>query len=143
MRSIRTFHEPNGMLWSLSTQEEIPFMKKTILFSIILLTVALAASAAPKKVLISLSAPTTVAGVELKAGDYQLVLSTDGSTVTFYRGSVEVLKAAVHAQTNGAKYSFTELDKSNDTLKEIHLAGTTTNVIIDGPAKSPATTVTR
>jgi hypothetical protein len=118
-------------------------MKKTILFSIILLTVALAASAAPKKVAISFSAPTTVAGVELKAGDYQLVLSPDGSFVTFYRGSTEVLKAAVHAQTNAAKYSFTELDRSNDTLKEIHLVGTTTNLIIDGPAKSPATAVTR
>jgi hypothetical protein len=120
-------------------------MKKTFAISIILLTVAFAASAAPKaqKVAISLSAPTTVAGVELKAGDYQLALSADGTVATFYKGSTEVLTVAVHSQANGAKYSFTELDKSNNTLKEIHLAGTTTNLIIDGPAKSPATTVTR
>ena len=120
-------------------------MKKSISFSILLLTLALAASAAPKlqKTAFSLSSPTTVAGVELKPGDYQLVLSADGTVATFYRGSAEVLKVAVHAQTNGAKYSFTELDRSNETLKEIHLAGTTTNLIIDGPAKAPATTTTR
>ena len=120
-------------------------MRKTFVFSIILLTLTLAASAGPKaqKVAISFSAPTTVAGVELKAGDYQLVLSADGSVATFYRGSSEVLKAAVHAQANGTKYSFTELDRANETLKEIHLAGTTTALVIDGPAKSAAPTSSR
>jgi hypothetical protein len=120
-------------------------MRKTFVFSIILLTLTLAASAGPKaqKVAVSFSVPTTVAGVELKAGDYQLLVSADDSVVTFYRGSTEVLKAAVHSQTNGVKYAFTEIDRADQTLKEIHLAGTTTNLIIDGPAKSPATTVTR
>jgi len=117
-------------------------MKKTIVFSIILLTVTLAASAGAKvqKLDVSLSVPTTVAGVELKAGDYKVQISADDSVVTFYQGSTEVAKAAVHAQTNGTKYSFTELDRANQTLKEIHVAGTTTNLVIDGPAKSATAT---
>jgi hypothetical protein len=117
-------------------------MKKTIVFSIILLTVTLAASAGAKvqKLDISFSGPTTVAGVELKAGEYKLQVSADDSVVTFYQGTTEVAKAAVHAQTNGTKYAFNELDRSNQTLKEIHLAGTTTNLVIDGPAKGATAT---
>lgn len=116
------------------------FMRKTIVFSTILLTVTLVAFAAPKaqKLDLTLSAPTTVAGVQLKAGDYKVELSADNTVATFYQGSAEVAKVSVHGQTNGSKYRFTELDRANQTLKEIHVGGTTTNLVIDGPAKSAA-----
>ena len=115
-------------------------MKKTFVFSIILLTLTLVASAGPKvqKVAVAFSAPTTVAGVQLKAGDYQVQVNADNTVATFFQGSTEVVKVAVHNQANSSKFAYTELDRAAETQKEIHVGGTTTNLVIDGPAKVSA-----
>ena len=114
-------------------------MKKQFLFPIVLLSLTLAASAAgPKKVSIEITQPTTVAGVQLKPGEYRLQLSADSTEATFYQGSTEVVKAAVHSQDGPIKYTNTQLDRSENTLKAIQVGGTKTDIVIDGPAKAAA-----
>jgi hypothetical protein len=112
-------------------------MRKTSLFSIVLLTATLLASAGVKvqRMGVSFSDPTTVAGVELKAGDYQVRVNAEDTVAIFYRNGVEVAKAAVHSQTNGSKYANNEQIEDAQTLKELHIGGTTTDLIIDGPAQ--------
>lgn len=112
-------------------------MKKQFLFSVVLLSLTLAASAAgPKKVSIEITQLTTVAGVQLKPGEYRVQLSADSTEATFYKGSTEVVKAAVHSQDGAFKYTNTLLDRTENTLKAIQVGGTKTDIVIDGPAKA-------
>src|SRR5580704_2319268 len=114
-------------------------MKKQFLFPIALLSLTLAASAGgPKKVSIELTEPTTVAGVQLKPGEYRVQLSADSTEATFYKGSTEVVKAAVHGKDGPIKYTNTLLDFSQNNLKAIYVGGTKTDLVIDGPAKAAA-----
>jgi hypothetical protein len=112
-------------------------MKKTFVFSIVLLTATLLASAGTKlqKIDVSFSGPTTVAGVQLKAGDYQVRLNAEDTVAIFYHNGAEVAKAAVHSQVNNSKYAANEQIEDAQTLRELHIGGTTTDLIIDGPAQ--------
>jgi hypothetical protein len=112
-------------------------MRKTCVFSIILLTLSVCAFAGPKghRVDISLADPTTVAGVQLKAGQYQVDINAEQTVATFYHNGTEVAKAAVHSQTNSFKFDATEFTAESDTLKELHIGGTNTTLIVDGSAK--------
>jgi hypothetical protein len=112
-------------------------MKKTLMCSIVLLTATLLASAGVKlqRFDVSFSEPTTVAGVLLKAGDYQVRLNAEDTVAIFYHNGTEVAKAAVHSQANNSKYAASEQIEDTQTLKELHIGGSTTDLIIDGPAR--------
>jgi hypothetical protein len=112
-------------------------VKKTFVFAVILITATLFAFAGSKvrKFEVSFSEPTTVAGVQLKAGTYEVEVNSEETVVTFFHQGSEVVKAAVHSQANSYKYPANELDRADQTLRQLHLGGTTTNLIIDGPAK--------
>src|SRR6266404_3197345 len=114
-------------------------MKKQFLFPTVLLSLTLAASAAgPRKVSIQLTEPTTVLGVQLKPGEYRVQLSADSTEATFYKEFTEVVKATVHRQDGPIKYTTTQLDYTGNNLKAIHVGGTKTDLVIDGPAKAAA-----
>jgi len=112
-------------------------MKKTFVFSIVLLTATLLASASVKvqKLDVSFSGPMTVAGVQLKAGNYQVRVNAEDTVTIFYHNGAEVAKAAVHSQANNSRYAANELIEDAQVLKELHIGGTTTDLIIDGPAQ--------
>ena len=112
-------------------------MKKTFVFSIALLAATLLVSAGVKvqRMDVSFSLPTTVAGVQLKAGNYQVRVNAEDTVATFYRNGEEVAKVAVHSQANNSKYANNEQIEDSQTLKELHIGGTTTDLIIDGPAQ--------
>ncbi len=112
-------------------------MRKTFVFSIILLTATLFAFAGSKtrKLDFSVSDPITVAGAQLKAGDYQIEVNAEETVATIYRDGTEVVRAAVHNQPSAAKFDTNEFLVESQTLKELHIGGTTSSLTIDGPAK--------
>jgi hypothetical protein len=93
------------------------------------------AGAKAKTLEISISDPTSVAGVQLKAGDYQVKLNADETVATFSREGTEVARVAVHNQPSSTKFSDNEFIIESQTLKEIHVGGTVNDLVIDGVAK--------
>jgi hypothetical protein len=112
-------------------------MKKTFVLGMVLLTMtAFAFAGAKAKTLeISISDPTSVAGVQLKAGDYQVKLNADETVATFSREGSEVVRVAVHNQPSSTKFSDNEFIIESQTLKEIHVGGTMNDLVVDGAAK--------
>jgi hypothetical protein len=73
--------------------------------------------------------------VQLKAGDYQVKLNADATVATFTRDGSEVVRVAVHNQPSSTKFGDNEFIIEAQTLKEIHVGGTTNDLVIDGIAK--------
>lgn len=104
-------------------------MTKTVLFFVLFLTLALVcASAATYQV--TLFQSSTVAGHELKAGDYKLTLDNDKATIAKGKDKVE---ATVKVETNDTKYSATSIRyaDANGKIQEIRLGGTTTKLVFN------------
>jgi hypothetical protein len=62
-------------------------------------------------------------------------INAEDTVATFYRNGSEVVKVTVHSQPSTAKFGENELIVTDATLKELHIGGTTTSLVIDGPAK--------
>ncbi|WP_321473754.1 hypothetical protein [uncultured Paludibaculum sp.] len=106
-------------------------MTKTVMFFVLFLTVALVcASAATYQV--TLFQASTVAGHELKAGDYKLTVDNDKATIAKGKEKVE---ATVKVETSDTKYSATSIRYADDNgkmkVQEIRLGGTTTKLVFN------------
>src|ERR1035438_3557492 len=96
-------------------------MRKTFVLGIVLLTATLFAFAGAKArtLEISIVDSTSVAGVQLKAGEYQVKLNAEDTVATFYREGTEVAKVTVHSQPSSAKFGNDEIIVETGTLKGI------------------------
>lgn len=106
-------------------------MTKTAKFAILLLTGALSyASAATYSV--TLFQPSTVAGKELKPGDYKLNVESDKATIQKGKEKVE---ANVKMETAESKFSSTSVRYTmvdgKYKVQEIRLGGTNQKVVFD------------
>jgi formylmethanofuran dehydrogenase subunit C len=100
------------------------------------MTVFAFAGAKARSLEISIVDPTSVAGVQLKAGEYQVKINAEETVATFYREGSEVARVAVHNQPSASKFSDNEFIFESQTLKAIHVGGTMDNLVIDGPAST-------
>jgi hypothetical protein len=97
-------------------------MKKLVIsFMTLALMVAFAASST-----IHLSSTMTVAGTELKAGEYKVTI--DGSNVIF-KMEQKVVTVPATVQKGNEKYKFTSMESMGTALKSIHLGGTDTTIV--------------
>jgi hypothetical protein len=106
-------------------------MTKSMKCLVLFLTFALAfASAATYNV--QLFQPSTVAGQELKPGEYRLTLESDKAVLSKGKERVE---ANVRVETSDSKFSSTSVRYANDNgkmkVREIRLGGTNTKVIFN------------
>jgi hypothetical protein len=131
------FQEPFRPSGASIEQEEVQHMRKTFVLGIVLLTATLFAFAGAKvrTLEISIADPTAVAGVQLKTGDYQVKINAEETVATFYRDGSEAVRVAVHNQPSTSKFGDNEFIIESQTLKEVHVGGTMSNLIVDGPAK--------
>ena len=104
-------------------------MTKKVLLSFGTLALAFASAATHR---ITLYQPTTVAGTELKAGDYKLTLQDDKAVITQGKTSVE---AKVRTETADSKFSATSVRFQNGDgkyrVQEIRLGGTNTKIVFE------------
>jgi hypothetical protein len=102
-------------------------MKLFVLFFAVALATVSAASYS-----VNLAQPTTVAGKELKAGEYRLEFS-DGKAI-LGQGKQKV-EATVKVETSDSKFSSTSVRYSEEggkaALREIRLGGTNTKLIFN------------
>ena len=112
-------------------------MRKTFVLGMVLLTMTVFAFAGAKthSLEISITDPTSVAGVQLKAGEYQVKINAEETVATFYREGSEVARVAVHNQPSASKFNDNEFVIESQTLKAVHVGGTTDSLIFDGPAR--------
>lgn len=105
-------------------------MTKTVKLFVLMLAVALAASAASYNV--TFFQPSTVGGQELKAGDYKLLMEND--KVVIQKGKQKV-EASVKVETAESKFSSTSVRYADQDGKmkvtEIRLGGTNTKLIFN------------
>lgn len=105
-------------------------MTKKIL--VVFFVFALAVASAAGSYNITLFQPSTVAGKELKAGDYKLTIENGKAILSQGKSKVE---ASVKTETSDTKFSSTSVRYSTadgkSLVKEIRLGGTTTRVVFD------------
>lgn len=105
-------------------------MTKKILVAFFVLALAVASAAGSYSV--TLFQPSTVAGKELKAGEYKLTI--DNGKAVISQGK-EKIEAAVKTEMSDTKFSSTSIRYSTtdgkSTIKEIRLGGTNTRVVFD------------
>jgi hypothetical protein len=89
--------------------------------------VAFAASAAKVDVL----SPMTVAGTELKPGEYKVTV--EGNTATF-KSDKKTVTVPATVVTGGEKYRLTMMESAGTTLKSIHVGGTDTTIVFSSTA---------
>ena len=99
-------------------------------FILLFTTAMLFASSASYSV--TLFQPSTVAGTELKAGEYKLTIDGDKATITKGKEKVE---AAVKMETAESKFASTSIRYADQggkmKIQEIRLGGTTTKVVFN------------
>ena len=106
-------------------------MTNTMKFFALFLTIAMfCASAATYNV--TLFQPSTVAGKDLKAGEYKLTVENDKATISKGKEKVE---STVKIETGDAKFSATSVryteDNGKSKVQEIRLGGTNTKVVFN------------
>lgn len=106
-------------------------MTKTFKCFILFMTLAVSfASAATYK--IQLFQSSTVAGKDLKPGEYKLTLDNDKVVLKQGKESVE---ATVRTETSDSKFSSTSVRYANENgkmkVQEIRLGGTTTKIVFN------------
>jgi hypothetical protein len=111
---------------------------KGMVCATVVLAFAMAAAAAPKgkKSDITFFGDTTIAGTQLKAGDYQVAV--EGNVATFYKHGKEVAKSAVASQDAGHKVDKTSVVYAEDgrVLLELRLSGSSSHLVLSGSAPS-------
>jgi hypothetical protein len=112
-------------------------MKKGLVLTLAVLALSVAGMAGPKAKNPGFKLPwdSEVAGKNLKEGEYQV--SVEGGTATISRNGKTVLTIAVRSEEGTVPY------RDNNTVAygpdgrhvaEIRLAGTTTKLLVEGPA---------
>ncbi|MCC7157252.1 MAG: hypothetical protein IT161_21915 [Bryobacterales bacterium] len=105
-------------------------MTKKILVAFFVFALAVASAAGSYN--ITLFQPSTVAGKDLKAGDYKLTIENGKAILSQGKSKVE---ASVKTETSDTKFSSTSVRYSTadgkSLVKEIRLGGTTTRVVFD------------
>jgi len=89
-------------------------------------TLALGIASAASGYKVNLPNKMWVGTTELKAGDYRVEVT--GNKAVFKMGK-QTVEVPATLQTGTAKYAETELDASQDKLKEIHVGGTTSKIV--------------
>ena len=113
-------------------------MIRKVLLALVVLGIS-AATVHAKTYTVTLLQPATVAGTELKAGQYSVELKDQA--VTLKSGKTEV-SAPVRVETEDAKFSSTTVRYANGEgkfrIQEIRLGGTKTKLVLQnaGDAKS-------
>ena len=97
-------------------------------------TLALVVASAASSYTITLAVPTQVGDNQLKAGQYKL--QVEGDKTVFIDGKKNRVEIPVTVEKNDKKYSDTTLDFTKSTLREIHLGGTNTKIIIKSSVQS-------
>jgi hypothetical protein len=110
---------------SLTLQGEIIFMKLTKML-ICASTLALGIASAASGYKVNLPNKMWVGSTELKAGDYRVEVT--GNKAVFKMGK-ETIEVPATLQTSSSKFAETELDATQDKLKEIHVGGTTSKIV--------------
>jgi hypothetical protein len=94
-------------------------------------TIAMAVASAATAVKVDLLAPMTVAGTELKAGEYKVTV--EGNTATF-KSDKKTVTVPATVQTGGEKYKVTMMESAGSTLKSIHIGGSDTTIVFSTTA---------
>jgi hypothetical protein len=107
----------------------IKIKKAMLCFVTLSLVIASAGSASHNLTLFQTS---TIAGKQLKAGDYKLELN--GDKVAIKSGKQVLAETAVKVETESSKYSTTSvryLSDSKNQVQEIRIGGTTTKLVFN------------
>jgi hypothetical protein len=104
-------------------------MKKSFVFGAVL-SLSTLCFAGQKPFDVRLSSPSTVGGVQLKAGDYKVVV--EGDTATFTDQKLKSVSAPVKVETAAEKYRGTVVEASDEgglhKVKAIQIGGSTTKL---------------
>jgi hypothetical protein len=77
---------------------------------------------------------TTLAGKQIKAGDYKV--EVEGNTATLKHGKTSVSFPA-HTEQAASKYNNTQIQYVNNAIHEIHVGGTNTKIVFS-PEPTPS-----
>jgi hypothetical protein len=102
---------------------------KKLAISVFTLAMAIAQAASP--VTVHLISPMTVAGTELKAGEYKVTV--EGNTATF-KMDKKVVTVPATVTTGGEKFRNTMMESAGPALKSIHVGGTDTTIVFSSTA---------
>jgi hypothetical protein len=104
-------------------------MKKALVLGVALSLSSLC-FAGQKSYAITFSAPATVGGVNLPAGDYKV--KVDGANAVFTNSKNKTVSAPVKVQTGDKKFAYTAVDSSKgsggDKINAIELGGSNTKL---------------
>ena len=96
---------------------------------------AMLAFAAGSTYKVNILEDTTVAGKQVKAGDYKV--QVENNTAVFKRGK-ETIEVSAHTEEAKSKYSGTQIQYVNNAIREIHVGGSTTKIVFTGNAGGPS-----
>jgi hypothetical protein len=104
-------------------------MKKSLILGAVLSLSSLC-FAGQKSYGVTFTAPATVAGVQLPAGEYKV--KVDGANAVFTDHNLKSVSAPVKVETSAKKFQYTAVDTSKDgavqKINAIELGGTTTKL---------------
>ena len=104
-------------------------MKKSLVLGVVLSLSSLC-FAGQKSYDVTFSAPTSVSGVQLKAGEYKV--KVDGANDVFTDSKAKSVSAPVKVENGAKKFQYTSVDASKggavNTLNSIELGGSTTRL---------------
>ena len=104
-------------------------MKKSLVLGVVLSLSSLC-FAGQKSYDVIFSAPSTVAGVKLAAGEYKV--KVDGANAVFTDSKQKTVSAPVKVETGSRKFAYTAVDASKDgsvdKVNAIELGGSTTRL---------------
>ncbi len=90
-------------------------------------TLALAVASAASKYTVNLADTTWVGDKQLKAGQYKVEIQGDQAV---FESGKEKIQVPATVEKSDRKFPYTELDASNSRLREIHVGGTNTKIVI-------------
>ena len=109
-------------------EEKVVSMFRKLLVSSIALGV-MVAIAASNSYHVQIYQDSVIDGKSVKAGDYKIEMQNNKAVLTQGKQTIEV---PAHAESGAKKFSSTEIDYSDKTLREIHVGGSKTKIVFDG-----------
>ncbi len=77
---------------------------------------------------------TSVEGKQVKAGTYKV--EVENNTAMLKHGK-DVISVPAHTEQAASKYSGTQIQYVDNSIKEIHVGGTTTKIVFDSGNATP------